>query len=222
MSRPELHRGRLAKHPRILSVRSLTRDDLACLREKRVGPPRVKVLRRAHHRVARLIALGYRDHDIARMTGYAASRIVQLKMDPAVQELVAQYDKKVEAEWLDKVDQIHEEMVEVKLRGLNLIQDRLDAAEDPNDPQPIPLKDLLALTADMADRTGHGKKSIVRNEKVDFAAMMKEIARKSGRSNVIDATPSRVVSAPREVPILPDHSPAEQPSSDVVGFRRRV
>jgi len=30
MNAPTLHRGRLAKAPRVLSVRALTREDLAC------------------------------------------------------------------------------------------------------------------------------------------------------------------------------------------------
>lgn len=187
MSGPELHRGKLARHPRILSVRPLEREDLARLREKRVGPPRVKMLRRQHHRVARLIALGYRDPDIARLSGYTISRITSLKADPAVQELIATFDRKVEEDFESKIDNIHEEMCEVKLRALTLVQDRIDLAMDDENPSPIALKELVSLFGEMADRTGHGKHSTVRNENVNFAEMMKQLARSSGRSNVIDA-----------------------------------
>lgn len=213
MSGPELHRGKLARHPRILSVESLTREDLLVLREKRVGPPRVKMLRRSHHRVARLIALGYRDTDITRMTGYGPSRIASLKDDPAVQELIATYDRKVEEDFEKKIDHVHEEMAEIKLRSLNLIQDRLDKAEDEDEPAPIALKDLLALAGDMADRTGHGKHSSTTKEVVNFAEMMKQLARSSGRSNVIDATPST-----KQL-----EGPSDEPSNPAVdGFLRRA
>ncbi len=197
MSGPELHRGKLARHPRILSVEPLEREDLACLREKRVGPPRIKALRRSHHRVARLIALGYKDAQITQMTGYTATRIGQLKVDPAVQELIATYDKKVEEDFERKIDHVHEEMCEVKLRGLNLIQERLDQAEDEDNPTPIALKDLMTLVGDMADRTGHGKHSSQTKEVVNFAEMMKQLARSSGRSNVIDATATDITPTSR-------------------------
>lgn len=215
MPEPTLHRGKLARHPRILSVASLVRDDLACLQDKRVGPPRVKAIRRQHHRVARLIALGYRDQDVARLTGYTPSRITSLKADPSVQELIATFDKQVEADFDSKIDHIHEEMCEIKLRSLNLISDRLEAAEEGE--APIALKDLLAVTTEMADRTGHGKHTTVRNENVNFAEMMKQLARSSGRSNVIDA---------KAIPMAPASSPSEEvaPSDNraVVGFQRRA
>lgn len=214
MSGPELHRGQLARHPRIFSVESLTREDLACLKEKRIGPPRVKALRRSHHRVARLIALGYSDAQITRMTGYGPTRIGQLKVDPAVQELIATYDKKVEADFEAKIDHIHEEMTEIKLRGLNLISDRLDLAEEGE--APIGLKELVSLVGDMADRTGHGKHSSTTKEVVNFAEMMKSLARGSGRSNVIDAQSVSRVDKPLEKSSDGSSNPA------VTGFLRRA
>lgn len=214
MSGPELHRGKLARHPRIISVESLTREDLACLREKRVGPPRVKALRRSHHRVARLIALGYKDAQITLATGYSPTRIGQLKEDPAMRELIASYDKKVEEDFEAKIDHVHQEMAEIKLRGLNLIQDRLDLAEDGD--SPIALKDLMVLVGDMADRTGHAKHSTQTKEVVNFAEMMKQLARSSGRSNVIDATATVIEPKPLE-------GPSDDPSNLAdVGFRRRA
>lgn len=221
MSGPELHRGKLARHPRILSVESLTREDLACLKEKRVGPPRVKMLRRSHHRVARLIALGYKDQQIVLMTGLTPSRIGQLKADPAVQELIAGYDKKIEEDFETKIDHINAEMVEIKLRGLNLIQDRLDLAEDSDSPQPIALKELISLVGDMSDRTGHGKHSSQTKEVVNFAEMMKQLARSSGRSNVIDAQARDVSTSTIESPPL--EGPVADPSNlAVTGFKRRA
>ena len=60
-----LHRGRIAKPVRIISVRALTRDDLLRLRE-RAPPPKVKAFRASHHRLARLVGAGHRTEALVR------------------------------------------------------------------------------------------------------------------------------------------------------------
>lgn len=216
MPNPKLHRGRLAKHPRIISVESLTRDDLACLRERRVGAPRVKTLRRSHHRVARLIALGYRDADICRLTSYTPSRLGSLRNDPAMQELIASFDKRADADFDSKIDHIHEEMVELKMRGIEQLAQHFDAADENG--ELIPIKTLLPVITELADRTGHGKHSTVRNENVNFAEMMKNLARSSGRSNVIDAQRNPAPPAPE----AGSEEGSSPPTTAEVGFLRRA
>src|SRR5882724_2865136 len=70
MNAPTLHRGRLAKAPRILSVRALERDDLAVLKEKRPSQGRVRQLRETHRRLAMLVAAGFTTAQIVEVTGY--------------------------------------------------------------------------------------------------------------------------------------------------------
>lgn len=220
----ELHRGKLARHPRILSVRPLVRDDLVRLQEKRVGPPRIKKLRRAHHIVAKLISAAYTDAEISKLTGYSGTRIQQLRVDPAMQELVAKND----AERFERIDAkgdiVQEEMIAIKLRTLSLVHDFLDEVEESDDR--IPIKTILPIVTEMADRTGHGKHSSSTNVSVNFAEMMKESARKRGRSNVIDAQATLVPSAPREVlpptNALPHSAPPAEKPLPVVSFRRRA
>lgn len=200
-SRPELHRGRLAKHPRVRSVRALTRDDLARLQGPRVGPPRVKAFRETHHRLARLVAMGSRDVEITRITGYSQQRLVTLRQDPAFQQLVAEYRGRVDEAYERQFDQFYGKAVELKLRGLAMIEDHFDAAEDSG--ELIPLKQLAPLVADLADRTGHGKHSSQTTEVLNFAELMDQMAKAKGQSNVIDATANEV------------------PQPAAVGFRRR-
>lgn len=208
---PELHRGRLAKHPRVLAVRALTRDDLACLREKRIGPPKVQQYRETHHRVARLVAAGLRNPDIARMTGYSPNRIHQYKADPAFQQLVSEYMGKIDAAYVESQDEFYETATSNMLRAERMVEEHLNRAEDGDDL--IPLRSLLSLTADRADRFGYGKHATQTTEVRDFAKMMEQLAAKSGRSNVIDAKSLELSQVPADVPV---------PAFGGSGFRRRI
>lgn len=223
---PELHRGQLARHPKILSVRALAREDLTRLYEKRVGP-RIKKIRRAHHIVARLIAMGHDDEAITKTTGYSQTRIGQLRVDPSMQELVA----KLDAERLErvdlKIDEAAEMMAAIKNRTLSLMLDNLDELEDSG--EPVSFKTLLPIVTEMADRTGHGKHSTTTSVSVNFAQMMKDNAQRRGRSNVIDAkvSPTVLGSAPVQIANTPSESAPAQPTvpkapKPVVSFRRRA
>src|SRR5579859_7421990 len=160
----ELHRGRIAKNPRVVEVRPLTREDLAVLREPREGMPRIKKLRRIHHMVARLFATGYSDQEIVELTDYSPTRVIQLRHDPAMQELVATFES-ANLERIDsKIDTVQREMVSIKMRTLSLVQDYLDDVEASDDP--VPIKTILPIVTEMADRTGHGKHSTSTNVSV--------------------------------------------------------
>src|SRR5579871_5006068 len=130
MSGPELHRGKLAQHPRIISVRPLTREDMEVLREKRVGPPRLVTLRDSHHRLARFCASGIRDAEICARTGYSQNRLSQLRTDPAFAQLVEEYRGKVEEAWIKNQDEFFATSVSNMLRAERMIEAELDKADD--------------------------------------------------------------------------------------------
>jgi len=154
-------------------------------------------MRNAHHRLARLVAAGLRSEEILRQTGYSTSRFSNLTRDPAFMELVARYKEKVDEAWLRGVDEFYETSTSNMLRAERMVEEHLDEAEESG--ELLPLKTLMTLTADRADRFGYGKKSTQRNENVDFAAMMEQIARASGKSNVIDAKKNYDVSKPLKI-----------------------
>jgi hypothetical protein len=110
-----------------------------------------------------------------------------LRNDPAFAELVALYREKVDEAFVSGVDEFYETSTSNMLRAERMIEEHLDEADESG--EKITLKTLMALTADRADRFGYSKKVVNRNENLDFAAMMEQIARQSGRSNVIDAKP---------------------------------
>ena len=224
--KPELHRGKLASPPRILAVRVLTRDDLARLKstEQRVTP-RVKGFRDTHHRLARLVAAGLRNEEILRITGYSTARLASLKQDPAFLELVAQYRERVDAAFVEAQDEFYETSVSNMLRAERQIEEHLDRADDEG--ELIPLKTLMGLTSDRADRFGYGKRTTQTNVNIDFAAKLEAINKRRGNSTVIDAKadllPSSPDLAPREQGPSSQVDPAPNQSIAVpAGFRRRM
>lgn len=192
-----LHRGKLAKHPRILGVRELTREDLATLRAAPRVVPKVKAFRDTHHRMARLVAAGLRVEEILRITGYSYQRLWVLQQDPAFQELVAQYRGKVDEAFERSQDEFYATSVSNMLRAERQVEEHLDKADEAG--ELVPLKTLLAITSDRADRFGYGKRSIQTNVKVDVGRMMESALTRAGRSTVIDGrVPSPTLPSPRE------------------------
>lgn len=219
----ELHRGKLATNPKILAVRPLTRNDLACLGEKRPPQGVTKTFRNHHHRIARLAAMGLRTGELIAQAGISMTRWDQLKQDPAFQELVAQYRAKVDVGFADAASELFTAVAANTINAELLISEQLEEALDGG--EAIPLKTLALISRDGADRIGLPKQKVSQNTNVnvDFAAMLEAAAKRSGRSNVIDAVPtSRTTSVPNGArpPSLP--SAQSNPLPAVAGIRRRA
>jgi hypothetical protein len=201
---PELHRGRLAQPPRILAVRPLVREDLGVLKAQRVAP-RSKIFRDTHHRLARLIASGLPYAEILRITGYSYQRLSTLKLDPAFQELVSGYRDKATDAWVNSQDEFYETSTSNMLRAERQIEEHLDLAEESG--ELVPLKSLLAITSDRADRFGYPKKKEINsNHTIDFAKRIESVMARSGRGSVIDARPMPL--PVQSASIAPEQSPA--------------
>lgn len=213
----ELHRGRLAEDPQILAVRPLVREDLACLRQKRVVP-RTKSFRDAHHRLARLISSGIKDYEVLRITGYSAGRLAVLKADPAFQELISQYREKITGAFVNSQDEFYEASTSNMLRAERMIEEHLDRADETD--ELVPIKTLLAITSDRADRFGYPKKKEINNNyNIDFAKRIERVMARSGRGAVIDAKANPPGPSASIVPEAPD-SGTDEPA--VVGVRRQL
>lgn len=219
----ELHRGTLATNPEIIEIRPLTREDLACLTEKRPTQNVVKAFRDWHHRIARLVAMGLRPGEVQSQAGLSRTRYMQYMGDPAFQELVAQYRHKVDEGFADVATQLFETVSANTLNAEIMIAEQLEEAMAEGNP--IPIKTLLTISRDGADRVGLPKQKVSTNTNfnVDFASMLEKAAARSGRSNVIDAVPSRAVSGPKAMsPPRPLPSAQPMPPAVVAGIRRRA
>jgi hypothetical protein len=137
-------------------VRDLVEEDLilgnALPKRRPEGASLLKKIHSSHHEAARLVGLGKNNAEIALITGYTPQRVVQLRHDPAFQELVAHYTGQVEELYVD----VHKRLAGFTNDAMEVLHERLlDAPEKIKNSD---LKDLLQLGL---DRTGFGPKSTV-------------------------------------------------------------
>lgn len=154
---------------KVLEVRPLVEADLEYLRQPSVTN-RVAKIRDSHHAVARLLASGLKMYEVAEATGYAYNRIAILSRDPSVVELVAKYRAMITEKWITNVDHYTHMAVANMTKAERMIADKLDEADEAG--ETLPMRELLAITADRNDRFGYGKKSMNLNVNVDFAAKL--------------------------------------------------
>lgn len=122
------NRGSKNREPlTITASRSLTAADLPAL----VDPPplgtkpKVAALRHSHHQIARLVAIGKPDVEIALITGYDPAYICNLKHGQDFQELVAYYATQRDLAFTEVMDR----MKQMGLDTIDEIQRRF--AENP-------------------------------------------------------------------------------------------
>lgn len=168
------------RSPRVLSVRPMTRDDVQHLREKS-SLPVIQRLRESHHNIARLAAAGLSNKEIAARCGFSPNRISSLRNSPAMVELIAHYQGLMTESWLESLDGFHSLTTQNMMIATRQISDTLERADDED--SPLPIRELMSIISDGADRVGHGKKSTVVNVNVDFAARLEKAI---SRTRLID------------------------------------
>lgn len=165
---------------RRLEISPLTKGDLARLYEPRKASV-ITRLRDSHHFLARLYASGLDNGAVAARTGYAIERLRRIRRSPAFENLVAEYRDIVTAEWAETVDDYYEIASSNMMKAELQISDRLaDAEEDPEN-NAIPIRDLMAISRDSADRFGYPKKGVNVNVNADFASMLERAIKRSGK-----------------------------------------
>lgn len=199
-----LHRGKLARPPTILNVRALTRDDLMVLRAdrgetERAGGTIIQRFRDPHHRVARLVAAGLRNGEIAERSGMSYNRVSALRGSPAFEELVAKYRGKVNEAFEREQDEYAKLATGNMLKAERMISEKLEE-HDENGTLP-PVRELIAISRDAADRFGYGKRQTNLNVNADFAAMLEAARGRSTKAK--DITPINEVGKVVVQPAIP-------------------
>lgn len=187
----KLQRGRsaIATTPEITNIRSVTRADLAHLATPR-SPNQIQTLRDNHHRMARAIAGGLSNAEVAATCGVSVGRVSLLRADPSFIDLVAHYRAVLTSEWA-QADTVIEFMRTNALKAQAMISDKLDDAAVKN--EFLPTRDLLGIAELGLDRTGYGKVNKNININVDFAAKLEAARNRSSRADsarVIEASPT--------------------------------
>jgi len=185
-------RQKIAPKREVLSIRPIQREDLPRLlkpRDKSASIPHK--LRESHHTIARLLATGIDYMRVAALTGYSYNRVSQLASAPAMQELIAKYRDSVDQTWIESLDSYYELATRNMLKAERMLADKLEDAEEAN--EPLPVRDLISISRDAADRFGYGKRTTQTNVNIDFAAELeKRIARREGKVVELNPNPTSI------------------------------
>lgn len=186
--------------PEITNIREVARADLSHLTTKR-EPTVVATLRDSHHRIARAIASGLSNAEVAMVCGISANRASILRNDPAMQNLIAHKRSMIDAEWATASDPVVSYLDEIKIKSLAQIATKLDDAEAKG--ETLPSRDLATFAELGLDRTGYGKVNKNVNVNVDFAANLERArnrAEEARAARTIDGEASTVPASPRPEP----------------------
>ncbi len=197
------HGGRAIESlPEITDIREVTRADLSHLQAPR-PQGLVKSLRDSHHRVARAVAAGMSNGQVAETCGLSINRVSQLRSDPSFIELVAHYRSMLTEEWRETADPVSEYMRSNALKAEQLISDRLDKAMEED--ETIPLSQLVQVTSDRYDRLGYSKVTKSVNLNVDFAANLEAARRRSAPVREVKTIEAPPLAGPQSAsgPIAP-------------------
>jgi hypothetical protein len=204
--------------PALGEIRSLAREDLALLAETR-PKTQLQSLRDKHHRIARAVASGMSNGEIASVCGISYNRVSILNQDPAFAELVAHYRALVTADWIEAADPVIDFLGSVRTKSLAMLEDKLVAAEEQG--EFLPTRELVSMAELGLDRTGYGKVNKNVNINVDFAAQL-EAARNRSRT-AREANPVRETPTPPRSALAFDSSPPQSAQVQAPSnFRRRV
>lgn len=134
--------------------------------------------------------MGFNNIEVAGRSGYTKERVSQLRNDQAMEELIAQYRPMIDAQMVEAVDEYYELANLARNKSMRMINDKLDSVEDLDD---ISFRELTAIHADTADRTGYPKRSVAVNVNVDFAARLDRAIAASAKVKTINHIPSQPV-----------------------------
>lgn len=201
-------------------MRELIPDDLEALREKRTAPV-VARFRDTHHRVAWLFAMGLRTEQVAAQSGYSIARVASLSCTPSFQELIAQKRQQVDSAYAGVVDEYATLVTANMVKAERMLSDKLEDAD--GDEIALPVRDLIAVSRDAADRMGYGKHQTSTNVNVDFAARLDLAIKRSGKGSDSASPPTLTLS-----PAQPSTPTSQAPGADRLTsdqpqpFRRRA
>src|SRR5574337_1204623 len=157
----------------LVYVRDLGPADLEALVERKepaaqTSIPRLQKIRASHHLLARLIADGLSNMEVAAITGTNNARLSVLKDDPAFQELVEHYIRQKGAVYLD----VHQRLSILGMTAIEELQDRL---EDPTKAAAMPTPEVRAIMESVLDRGAAPQRTIQEHVTSDPARVAAEV-----------------------------------------------
>lgn len=154
--------------------------DIEGLATRERSTPAIQKLRTPHHELARLLALGLKDVEVSRLTGYSQSRICILKTDPMFANLVNYYSTARDESAID----VRQRLQAAAITAVEVLQERMEG----DDVDKISSRDLRQIAEMGLDRTGFGPTSTSLNVNLTSAKTIqeiKELVEKESRGRVV-------------------------------------
>jgi hypothetical protein len=152
--------------------------------------------RDSHHAVARMFAAGMTISKVAHETGYSRRRLQILLNTPAFQDLIVEYSKK-QAEIIEEdEDYFTQRYGGAMRRAVDQICEALEDADENG--ERLPMRELLAIVKDAADRFGYSAKRVNINIDASFATRLDRAIDRS--TKIIEARPVSPLTPPVEAP----------------------
>ena len=174
--------------------------------------PQIARFKESHHQIARMFAAGMTPMMITRHTGYSSRRLNLYWRDPTFQELIAEYAK-LEIEELQIGGDAYARLaMNNMIAAERQLADKIEDADELG--ETLPTRELLAISADRADRFGYSKRNTQVNINLDIASQIDRAIDRSG-IKVIEAaaSPSTEVNFAPGPKLLEGRSTAIQPTS---------
>jgi len=129
----------------------LTLEDVlnARFKSQAVAKSEVSRIRHSHHEIARLLAAGHKQVEVARMLGRTQVNISILCKNPMFQDLIAYYQESRLQDSLELSSRIRAAASD----SLEALQERIDGELE--QPGSLNTSDLHKITKDLLDRSGH-------------------------------------------------------------------
>ena len=156
-----------AKPPAVFNERELELKDLdRLIAESRPQTQRLKAIREVHHRIARMMAAGLTNVEVAASLGLSVNRMSLLRGDPAFQELLAFYTEQEKEIW----QEVREHAAQLGITAAQVIHERML-----DDPEKMKTADLLSVMRSGLDYGGH--KPAERSESLHVHTTAEQLAR---------------------------------------------
>lgn len=182
---------RPAKPRKVISATEMTKEDLGLLHAPRAKPI-ISRIRDSHHYLASLFAYGLDTREVAERVGYSYERVRRIRGTPSFDRLVEDLRPTVLGKRIDDLDVFSHTSSRNMLRAELMLADRLADAEETG--ELVPIRELVAITSDRADRFGYPKKSVNANVNIDWIGRMERAVRRSGK--VINMPGASLASVP--------------------------
>lgn len=197
---------RPAKPREVISAAEMTKEDLGLLHAPRAKPI-ISRIRDSHHYLASLFAYGLDIREVAERVGYSYERVRRIRGTPSFDRLVEDLRPTVLGKRIDDLDVFSHTSSRNMLRAELMLADRLADAEETG--ELVPIRELVAITSDRADRFGYPKKSVNANVNIDWIGRMERAVRRSGK--VINMPGASLASVPNgDLPKAAPPSPSAE------------